>query len=384
MKIAYCLPSLYIPGGMERVLTIKANYFADIFNYEVYIILTDGKEKKIFYDLSPKIHVIHLDINFDHLLGQAFLEKAMIYIYKQKCYKSKLKKVLQEIKPDITVSMLRREINFINSICDGSIKIGEIHINKDHFRNFEGKEATNPVKKAFSNLWMSQLIRELKKLDQFVVLTEEDKNKWSELQNVKVIPNPLPFFPEQTSDCKSHQVLAVGRYVYEKGFDMLIQAWSLISSKHPDWILRIYGDGNQEPYCKQIYRHHIEKTCLLEHSVPNIVDKYTESSIFVLSSRFEGFGMVITEAMSCGLPVVSFACPYGPRAIIEEGVDGFLVEPENIKSLSEKMNFLMEHEEKRIQMGQMARQNSKRFRIEKIADQWKTLFLDLLSTQEPH
>jgi len=384
MKIAYCLPSLYIPGGMERVLTIKANYFADIFNYEVYIILTDGKEKKIFYDLSPKIHVIHLDINFDHLLGQAFLEKAMIYIYKQKCYKSKLKKVLQEIKPDITVSMLRREINFINSICDGSIKIGEIHINKDHFRNFEGKEATNPVKKAFSNLWMSQLIRELKKLDQFVVLTGEDKNKWSELQNVKVIPNPLPFFPEQTSDCKSHQVLAVGRYVYEKGFDMLIQAWSLISSKHPDWILRIYGDGNQEPYCKQIYRHHIEKTCLLEHSVPNIVDKYTESSIFVLSSRFEGFGMVITEAMSCGLPVVSFACPYGPRAIIEEGVDGFLVEPENIKSLSEKMNFLMEHEEKRIQMGQMARQNSKRFRIEKIADQWKALFLDLLSTQEPH
>jgi len=384
MKIAYCLPSLYIPGGMERVLTIKANYFADIFNYDIYIILTDGKEKKIFYDLSPKIHVIHLDINFDHLLGQAFWKKAIMYVYKQKCYKSRLKKVLQKIKPDITVSMLRREINFINSIRDGSLKIGEIHINKDHFRNFEGEEANNPFKSLFSKIWTKQFVEALQKLDQFVVLTEEDKKKWSELQNVKVISNPLPFFREQTSDCKSHQVIAAGRYVYQKGFDMLIQAWSLISLKHPDWILRIYGEGNQEPYLQQIYKHHVEKTCLLEHSVPNIVDKFTESSIFVLSSRFEGFGMVITEAMSCGLPVVSFACPCGPKDIVDEGVDGFLIEPENIKSLSEKMSYLMEHEEKRIQMGQKARQNSERFRIEKIADQWKTLFSDLLSTEKSH
>jgi len=380
MKIAYCLPSLYISGGMERVLTIKANYFADIFKYEVFIILTDGKDKKPYFPLSPKIHVIHLDLNYDHLYGQPLLKRTFRYFLKQRRFKNRLTKCLIDIKPDITVSMLRRDINFINSIHDGSKKIGEIHINKDNFRDFKGKDGVSFIKKKLAKLWMNQLVQELKKLDQFVVLSDEDKNKWHELDNVLVISNPLPFFPKQTAECVNRQALAVGRFAYEKGYDLLIEAWSIVAAKHPDWIIRVFGDGDKKQYQEQIDRLNLQETCILESATPNIIDKYLESSLFVLSSRFEGFGMVIAEAMACGIPVVSFACPWGPIHIIDDNKDGFLIEPGNEKKLADKIIYLIEHEEERKVMGQNARLNSERFRIEKIAEQWKTLFENLLDS----
>jgi len=378
IKIAYCLPSLYISGGMERVLTLKANYFADVLNYEVYIILTDGKDKKPYFELSPKIHIVHLDVNYDELNGKTLFHRLPKYLIKQKVYKNRLKKCLMSIKPDITVSMLRREINFINSIHDGSKKIGEIHVNKSNFRDFNEEKNTNLLKKLLAKLWMYQLIRELKKLDKFVTLSHEDREKWTEINNTTVIHNPLSFFPDRTSDCSSHQVIGVGRYILQKGFDMLIDAWKIVSEKHPDWILKIYGDGDQKDYLDQIERLGLEKTCILNSAVPTISDKYIESSIFVLSSRFEGFGMVITEAMACGLPAISFACPCGPKDIINHGKDGFLVQPGNIQELANRIIYTIENQEERVKMGIEARKNSERFRIEKIADQWKALFESLL------
>lgn len=203
IKIAYCIPSLYIPGGMERVLTIKANYFADILGYDVSIILTDGKSKKPYYTLSDKVHLIHLDINFDELWGKNLVQRGFIYYNKQKRYKKGLKNILSQIKPDITISMLRREINFLNKINDGSLKIGEIHINKDNFRNIKDDNCSNLIKRIVSKIWMNNLINELKKINQFIVLTTTDKKKWDEIDNVKVIPNPLPFYPQETSNCEA-------------------------------------------------------------------------------------------------------------------------------------------------------------------------------------
>ncbi|WP_321437521.1 glycosyltransferase family 4 protein [uncultured Bacteroides sp.] len=378
IKIAYCLPSLYISGGMERVLTIKANYFADILGYEIYIILTDGKDKQPYYPLSPKIHVINLNINFNELWNKSFLQKALLYFSKQRIYKKKLKKCLFEIRPDITISMLRREINFINSIQDGSIKIGEIHINKDNFRDFKNDSKVNFTKKIISIFWMKQLIKELKKLDRFVVLTNKDKEKWMELENTLVIPNPLPFYPESIFKSSNKTVIAVGRYVYEKGFDRLISAWSYIHKRHPDWCLHIYGDGSNKQLLEQIYSLKLEESCILEHAVSNIVDKYCESSIFALSSRFEGFGLVICEAMACGLPPVAFDCPWGPREIIKDDIDGLLVENGNIQELANKICYLIEHEDIRKEMGKQARIDVERFKIENIAAQWNILFKSLL------
>ena len=119
----------------------------------------------------------------------------------------------------------------------------------------------------------------------------DDAAEWTELNNVTVIYNPLPFLPEQQSDNTPKQVIAVGRYVPQKGFDRLISAWSIVNKKHPDWILRIYGDGMRKQLQDQINELEISSSCILEHSTPNIVDKYCESSIFVLSSRYEGFAI---------------------------------------------------------------------------------------------
>jgi len=378
MKIAYCIPSLYIPGGMERVLTIKANYFADILGYEIYIILTDEKEKEPYYKLSSKINIINLDINFNQLWDKPLHKKTILYFQKQNIYKKKLTECLNQIKPDFTVSMLRREINFINSIHDGSIKIGEMHVSKANFRDLKEEQDTSLVKKIIAYFWMKQLTNELKKLSKFVVLSHEDEDKWTELKNVCVIHDPLSFFPDKVSDCNNRQVIAVGRYVHQKGFDILINSWSLINKKHPEWILRIYGEGRMKPELEELIRSfNLSDSCILEPTVSNISEKYSESSIFVLSSRFEGFGMVITEAMACGVPAVSFACPCGPKDIISEGIDGLLVECENGVELADKICYLIENIETRKEMGKQARINVERFKMENIANQWKELFESL-------
>ncbi|MEG2068133.1 MAG: glycosyltransferase family 4 protein [Tannerellaceae bacterium] len=373
IKIAYCIPSLYYPSGMERVLTLKANYFAQVLGYEIHIILTDGADKKPYYALHPSIILHQLDINYDHLYGCSIWKRITGYFAKQQLLKPRLNQCLNQIKPDITLSLLRRDINVINEMTDGSVKMGEIHFNKSNYREFSDNKLPVFLQELVRRYWMKQLISKLKPLKQFIVLSYEDAAQWTELNNVKVIHNPLSFFPEQQSDCSHKQVIAVGRYMPQKGFDRLIPAWKIVSEQHPDWTLRIYGDGMRKELQAQIESLGITGTCLLEHTVPNIADKYGESSIFVLSSRFEGFGLVITEAMACGVPPVSFACPCGPRDIISDGEDGLLVENGNIKQLAEKLCYLIEHEDLRKEMGKQARIHAERFKIEHIGQQWKEL-----------
>lgn len=379
-KIVYCTPSLYIPGGVERVLTTKANYFAEVLGYDIYIILTDGKDKTPYYTLSPQIHLINLDINFEELWHLSFIQKTVAYLSKQRIYQKRLKKTLLDIKPDITVSLLRREINFITSIKDGSKKLGELHVNKDNYRNFEN-DNTNWAKELFAKWWMNNLTKKLNKLDSFVVLTQEDKEKWTNIDNLIVIPNPLSYFPDKQSTLTEKQVIAVGRYVYQKGFDLLLEVWSLVVQQHPDWKLKIYGGGNRESYIKQAQELGIEKHCMLEPATSDITGKYCESSIFVLSSRFEGFGLVLVEAMSCGLPCVSFACPCGPKDIISENKDGFLVENGNIKVMASRLCQLIENEKLRKQMGEQALFKSRKFNINEIGKKWQTTFDEILKNK---
>ena len=373
-KIVYCTPALYFAGGMERVLTMKANYFADHFGYDITIILTDGEDKPIFYPLSDKVKVINLNIGFEELWTCSFIKKIVIYLKKQYLYKKMLKKELMRIRPDITVSMLRREINFINEIKDGSKKIGEIHINRANFRNFESKD-DNLIKKLFAKVWMNDLTNKLKKLDRFVVLTEKDKEAWVELDNVCVIPNPLSFIPQNISKLTEKRVIAVGRYCHEKGYDLLLKAWRFVQNNIADWRLEVYGEGDRSQYDEMISSLNIDRhRCILHGRSSNIQDEFEKSSLAVCSSKFEGFGLVITEAMSCGLPVVSFDCPWGPRAIIQDGEDGLLVENGNVEKLAEALIMMIQHPEMRSKMAAKAIENVQRFSIEKIAEKWKSLF----------
>ena len=378
-KIAYCIPAIYTPSGMERTLTIKANYFADVFGYDITIILTDGAGKEPAFKLSDKVKIINLNINYDKIWSYPIYLKFIVYLIKQVLYRKRLSAILNKIKPDITISLLRREINFLTRIKDGSVKIGEMHFNKVNYRDFNTKGERGGIKGFLAKLWMRQLIRNLKKLDKFVVLSNEDNLKWTELDNTAVIYNAIERMPGNVSDCSAKKVISAGRFAHQKGFDMLIDAWKIVTEKHPDWTLTIYGPGSKEAFNDQIYKNGLSSNCFLEETVLNLNEKFAESSIFAFSSRFEGFGMVITEAMACGIPPVAFACPCGPRDIISDGTDGLLAEPENVFDLAKKIAYLIEDEQLRKKMGINARTRSERFRIDVIAKEWAALFNEVIN-----
>ncbi len=365
-------------GGVERVLTLKANYFAEHFGYDITIILTEGKDKPLFYPLSDSVKVINLDINFEELWHCSFIKKVFIYLKKQRQYKKLLTSELMQLRPDITISLLRREINFLNGIMDGSKKIGELHINRANYRSFDDREA-NILKRLFAKSWSRNLLNHLKKLDRLVVLTEKDKETWVELDNVTVIPDPLPFTPFSTTQLNEKRVVAVARYSYEKGIDLLLKAWSEFEKLNKEWRLDVYGDGDRGEYEQIINELHIDRSrCCLHGRTDNVEDVYCKSSIFVLTSRFEGFGMVIVEAMACGLPVISFDCPWGPQSIIHNNEDGLLVPNGNIDMLTKSIIQLIKDEDEFRRMSLNAKLNSERFRIDPIAEEWKQLFENVM------
>ena len=376
-KIVYCTPALYSAGGVERVISVKASYFVDVYGYDVTIIITEGLDKEPFFQLSPKVEVVNLNLGFEELWGASFVKKVFLYLKKQRRFKKLLKQELMRIRPDITISVLRREINFINSISDGSFKIGELHVNRSNYRNFD-KRDSNIVKDLFSRYWMHSLVCKLRKLDKLVVLTEDAKSDWPELKNVVLIPDPLPFRVETVSDLSKKRVISIGRYAYEKGNDLLLQAWAIVEKTCKDWCLDIYGMGNKQPYCQQQKDLSIdENRCHLYSSLPDVKEAYLCSSIFALPSRFEGFGLVIIEAMSCGLPVVSFDCENGPRNILTDGYNGFLIRPFDVGTFAERLIQLILDEELRYQIGTNARQSTQQYAIERIANCWKQLFEEL-------
>ena len=377
-KIVYCTPSLYMAGGVERVLTLKANYFAEVYGYDITIITTDGSENDCFFSLSPKVKVVNLNINFEEMWHHSFLKRLSLYIPKERLFKKKLTEELNRINPDITISLLRREINFLTDILDGSKKIGEIHINRAHYRNFTPNR-TNPVKALFAKYWMYGLVNKIRKLDRFVVLTEYDRQAWQDISRVDVIPNPLPFYPDVKDGPRRKRVIAVGRYFDEKGYDLLLKAWALVVNRCDDWELAIYGDGNKTYYERIASLLNLDKRrCRLYDRIHDVQKEYLDSSLFVCTSRFEGFGMGIIEAMACGLPVVAFDCLWGPRSIISNGEDGVLVENGNVPKFAEAILSLIENPEKLQMMCNNAHKNVWRFNIEGIALKWKKLFDEVI------
>ncbi|MGL4518287.1 MAG: glycosyltransferase family 4 protein [Phocaeicola sp.] len=382
LKIAYCIPSLYIHGGMERVVTNKANYLAEEVGHEVYIIMTDAKDKTPFFPLSPKVHLIQLDEDFEQLWDKPLHQKIVTYLRLMRNYKKKLTQCLHNIKPDITISTLRREINFITGIKDGSKKVGELHVNREEFRNLNQDKAAGWLKKWVQAIWQKELIDALKKLDHFVVLTERDKALWGELnpQKVSAIANPLSFYSKTPSNCEAKTAVAVGRFCYQKGFDLLLTAWKEVVARHPDWVLHVYGD-NGEKITNYVAKLGIQNNCQLYPVTPHVEQELVKHSIFVLSSRFEGFGMVTCEAMACGVPPVAFNCHYGPAEIIRHNQDGLLVEAGNPTKLAEGINQLIENDALRQSLGRNAYQNITRYHISTIGKEWNELFQKLVAYQ---
>ena len=376
-KIVYCTPALYSAGGTERVVSVKANYFADHLGYDVTIVVTEGNMGNSFFPLSDKIKVVNLGLAFEDLWNKPFLKKLFLYVTRQRRYKRLLTQTLLRIQPDITITTLRREINFINEIKDGSRKIGELHLSRSNYRGVEDRESTF-LKSLFSIWWKKDVVFNLKKLDRVVVLNENAVKEWPELRNVSMIPDPLPLKIEDKSTLQSKRIVTIGRYSYEKGYDYLLRVWAIVEKKCPDWQLNVYAMGDPTPYVKLMDELSIDpRRCHLNSSLVDVESEYLRSSILVQPSRTEGFGLVLVEAMACGLPVVAFDCENGPRSLITDGEDGFLIPAFDVELFADRLIKLMNDEILRTKMGEKGLQKSQQYHIDKIASQWVRLFEDV-------
>lgn len=377
-KIVYCTPALYSAGGTERVVSVKANYFADVLGYDVTVIVTEGKNGNSFFPLSNKVKVINLGLNFEELWNISFFRKILLYLHKQRKYRKLLTKELMSIRPDVTITTLRREINFINSINDGSKKIGEQHLSRTNYRKIDTR-FSKYYEKLFFWWWKDRVVSELVKLNRLVVLTNDAVSEWPELANIRMIPDPLSLKNNGSSSLITKRVITIGRYSYEKGYDILLRIWSVVEKKCTDWQLDVYAMGDPTPYVKLMDDLSIDKRrCHLHSSVVDVEEEYLKSSILVQPSRTEGFGLVIVEAMACGLPVISFDCENGPRSIISDGEEGFLIPTFDIELFSTRLIQLMNDVELRKTMGEKGRKKSQCYQIESVGNQWKQLFDELI------
>lgn len=227
------------------------------------------------------------------------------------------------------------------------------------------------------------------KLDALTVLTARDAELYREVlagtaTSVLVIPNALAETPTVRADLDAKCVTAAGRYVSQKGFELLIEAFAVVARKHPDWQLRIYGKGPlRDSLRRQIHDAGLHRHVLLMGRTDQLSEELARSSIFALSSRWEGFGLVIIEAMALGLPVVSFDCPYGPASIITDGVDGTLVPAADVDALARGIIDLIESREKRHAFGTVARQSATAYDIEHIRRRWCDVFDEVDGPAEP-
>lgn len=380
MKIVYLYTALVTVGGADRVVTEKANYLADVLGHEVYIITDSQNNRRPVFPLSDKVRHIDLDINFDKQYHHGLLVRAYYYFSLMHLYKKRLGKLLNEIKADVVITTLGRDLDFLTTLEDGSKKVGESHIAKQYTRNFHLMEARGFPYRQIAKYWRRKQEKAVRRLDAFVVLTQYDAESWSKIKAAEIIPNSLPFYTEESSTLDKKQIITVGRLSEQKGFDLLISAWSCIARQHPDWKIHLYGEGELENELrKSVAQNGMEDSFLIHKPVKDIKEKYLESSIYVMSSRFEGFGMVLIEAMACGVPCVSFDCPHGPSYIVKDGEDGILVENGNVEKLADAISSLIVDRERRMAMGKAAKRNIARYSQKDIMRQWENLFYKLTS-----
>ena len=378
MHVLYIYPEITIKGGADKVIVEKANYFAN-HGYGVTIVTEAQMGRDLSFPLGEKVKHVDMGIDFNRQYSQHGLRRLLTYWIMLRKYKRRLEKTLLKERPDIVITAMGRSTDFIADIHDGSIKVGEVHSVKANVRSLNVMERKGELRRIIARLMRWHVSKKVSKLDAMVLLTQQDADSWSEAKQTFVIPNAVSRFPDHCSTLENKQVLMVARYNDAKGYEYLVEAWQSVHERHPDWTLNVYGSGElHDDVIRWIQERHLSSSIILHDPVDNIMDKYLESSIFVMSSRYEAFPMVLLEAMACGVPCVSFDCPYGPRNIIRNGEDGILVDYLNSQALAESICRLIENEPLRKQFGAKARQNIQRFSQDAVMHQWDELFNTLM------
>ena len=341
-------------AGTERAVCNLANLLVKSQKYSVSIISVYSFMGEASYNLIDGVNIFHLGLPFcRNKIQRLFLINPLLMNIKRICNKKKIDIIL-----GTTVS-----INIILYYLKKTRKI----IACEHM---------NYMAASLSSRIMRRIIYPL--LDFTVVLTQSDAKRYSYLKNIIIIPNSLSFLSLKKSELRNKKILAIGRLTYQKGFDLLIKAISLIKTECKEWKVKIIGSGkDKKKLVNQIKHLKLENIIKLYPPTDNIIQEYLNADFYVLSSRFEGFPFVMIEAQSCGLPIVSFNCPEGPSEIVHHNEDGLLVENGNVIKLSLAILELMNDWEKKKQFSIAALRNAEKYSPENIFSLWENLIDNL-------
>lgn len=374
-KLFYLTPTLSSPAGMERVLHNKVLWLVKQARYDITIITTDQGSSPTFYQFPPEVKIIDLGINYSTDYSLPPLKRIFALRKKRRIHKKRLSELLFKERPDITIALYPSEVSVVPSIKDGSKKILEFHSNRG-FRLNQGFKGIHLLVARY-RCWKDTILA--RRFDKCIVLTHEAADQWSDLDNIEVIPNSVTTIPDISADVDIHRIIAVGRLIYEKGFDRLLKAWALVPDDiKGDWKLNIFGDGVlREQLNGMIAGLGLEASTEICRPTKEIFKEYARSAFLVMSSRSEGFGMVMLEAMSCGLPVVSFDFMSGPREIIKDGINGIIVKNGDIEALAQTMRRLIEDRALRHELASHSKDVLILFSEDRIMHMWETCFNEI-------
>ena len=371
MKIVYCIHRLFFIGGTEAITLFKASAIAQDKKNSVWIVYTEQKGTTTF-DFSPSVQFVDLGIRYSDNTWH-FPRNLVRIGFKRILHKRRLSHALSQIHPDIVISIGYDEFRLLPRIKGPWKIIRELHSTK-HFKYLYANTFRSRVIAKIGE-WIDYE-RTITRYDHIVVLTQEEKSLfWSDWENVSVIPNPVRFRPGQPSSLSTKRIIAVGRLSYEKNFTSLVRAFARVHSRFPDWSLVIFGDGGErDRIMSEIKSQNLIESVHLPGATTNVMKEMLSSSLLVCSSIYEGFSLAIVEAQACGLPVVSYDCPCGPKDLISDGNDGFIVPLGDEVALADRISQILGDSSLRQRFGALSWEKSKFFDIENISNQWISLF----------
>ncbi|WP_269235151.1 glycosyltransferase family 4 protein [Flavobacterium flavigenum] len=365
MKILYITSVVSTSGGVEKILAQKSDYFVENGNYEISIIYNEVLERQTFYQFNEKVKLNNLRLN----------KKSLFYVFK---FRKTVKKIINNYCPEIIVVsdnglkgfliplFIKTKVPVLLEVHGSKTEI----INRKHSLLRFLKRKIHLLIKTFA----------ITKFDRVIFLSKKSAAEWN-FYKAKIIPNSLWFEPNLQSSLTSKVAIAIGRHSYEKGLDRLLPIWKEVSKQNPDWKLKIYGDFTEDT---TFLKNEIDKLQLqdivdLLLPVKDIEKVYEEASVFLMTSRFEGFGLALLEAMSFGLAVISFDCPIGPGNLIENNVDGILIPDNDSELYIKRLDFLIKNKELQNQLAKNAVKKASAFSKIEIMDLWEELFKEVLS-----
>mgnify|MGYP002853755802 CR=1 FL=1 len=381
MKILIMHRSFALVGGAERVITDKANYLSAE-GHQLMLVSYEQGQHPLPYELHPSVGYQDLDCRFFTLSKYSAPVRLYHYFSLKRKFRKSMHELSQSFRPDVVVlaSDWQKLIGDVVDAVSPVPVVAEFHNAYDYIMREVGISESR-LKKYLTRFYYSRTLKGLARCARMVVLTESDARCWRRhFDNVSVIPNPVTVYPDVIDDVEKDpgRIIFVGRFNHEKRIDRLISAFSMIEAKYPQWHVDIFGEGNEKQLLEKLIREgHLENRVIIHEPTREIYTEYKRSQMLVLCSEHEARPLVLVEAMSCGVPCVSLDCPYGPREIITDGVTGLLAKDGDVEDLAAKMEWMIIHEEERLEMGCKAREDAAKYKMSVIMKDWEKLYTDV-------